>query len=243
MTRQTPAQPRHDIFTEFPATSHAGLIVRYPGDGADRLPHSFADAAERLASTFTGQAPDDALLMPFLYLYRHAIELELKYAIRFAARLRRNNGEDDPSLTAEAVSERLKKKLGHRLMPLLDELNRQLGALGQPPVPVEVRRLLERISTADQTGETFRYGPGLPDGQDHIDFPALADKLKQASDTLVGASVMLDAYEDEQSIRLEEQREFEAEYASDMLEEQREEQRALEAEYAADMRAEFEGWS
>ena len=66
MTRPSQQQPRRDIFTEFPATDHAGLIVRYAGDGANRLGHSFADAAERLASTFGGQAPDDALLMPFL---------------------------------------------------------------------------------------------------------------------------------------------------------------------------------
>lgn len=54
-------QPRRDIFTEFPASGRAGLIVRYAGDGAERLAHSFADAAERLASTFRGQALDDAL--------------------------------------------------------------------------------------------------------------------------------------------------------------------------------------
>lgn len=49
---------------------------------------------------------------------------------------------------------------------------------------------------------------------------------------------MLDAYEDDQSVLLEEQSAIEAKYAADMLEKQH----ALEAEYAADVRGEFESW-
>ena len=50
--------------------------------------------------------------MPFLYLYRHAIELDLKHAIQYAAQLRRNNGELQPELAPDAVAERLKEKHG-----------------------------------------------------------------------------------------------------------------------------------
>lgn len=223
MTRPPQLQPRRDIFTEFPATDHAGLIVRYAGKGAERLAHSFADAAERLASTFRGQAPDDAVLMPFLYLYRHAIELDLKHAIRFAARLRRINGEREESLGPDAVAERLQKKHRHRLMALVDELDGHLVDLRLSTLPKDVRRLFTLIHASDPSGESFRYGSGLSDSQDQIDFPALAAALKEAYDISSAASMMLDAYEDDQSSMLEEQR-------------------ALEAEYAADMRAEFESW-
>ncbi|WP_157973751.1 hypothetical protein [Desertihabitans aurantiacus] len=221
MTRQQP-QPRRDIFTEFPAGDRAGLIVRFP-DRTDSLGYSFADAAERLATTFRAQAPDDAMLLPFLYLYRHAIELDLKSAIRVATRLRRNNGESDPSLATKAVAERLQKKHGHRLMALLDELDGHLTALNLSTTPKDVRKLFDRISATDPTGESFRYGSGLANEQDQIDFPALAKALKYAY-TMSSASLdMMDAYEA---------------FQSDMLEEQR----AIEAEIAADMRAEFEDW-
>ena len=49
-------------------------------------------------------------LLPFLYLYRHAIELDLKRAICFAARLRRKADETDATLSVEAVTERSKNK-------------------------------------------------------------------------------------------------------------------------------------
>lgn len=218
-----PQRRRRDIFTEFPATDRSGLIVRYPGDGHGRLPHAFANAAERLARTFRGDPADDAMLMPFLYLYRHAIELELKHAIRYATALRRADGETSPELVPDAVAERLQKKHGHRLIALVDELDAHLKALHQQAIPRKVRVLLTRIAESDPAGESFRYGTGMPEGQDHIDFPALAAALKEAYNIAAVASDVLSAYED---------------FQQDMMAEAR----SIEADYAAEMRAEFEGW-
>ena len=217
-------QPRHDIFTEFPATHTAAMIVRYPHEGGDRIAFCFADAAERLASSFRGGPGDDALLMPFLYLYRHAIELDLKHAIRYAARLRRNNNEQDEKLSPSAVNTRLKDRHKHRLMALVDELDAHLKALEQQPLPADVRRLFTRISSSDPSGESFRYGSGLPEDQDSIDFPSLAAALKQAYSVCSAATDVLYAYE---------------EYQIDMLAEQH----ALDSEYAAEMRSEFADWA
>ena len=222
MVRQ-PKQVRRDIFTEFPATDRASLIVRYPRESGARVGYCFAAAADRLASTFRGSAPDDALLMPFLYLYRHALELDLKHSIRYAAQLRRGNGELDPELAPVAVEERLRRRHKHRLMALVDELDLHLKALEQDTFPSEVRRLFTRISVSDPRGESFRYGDGLPEEQDQIDFPALAEALKEAYNITSAASDVLYAYE---------------EYQRDMLEEQR----AVEAEFEAEMRQEFESW-
>lgn len=176
--------------------------------------------------------------MPFLYLYRHAIELDLKPAIRLAARLRRNNGESEESLLPDAVAERLQKKHGHRLMALVAELDGHLTALHLFTLPKDVRRLFTLVHSSDPSGESFRYGSGLPNSQDQIDFPAPAAAPKQAYDISSATSIMLNAYEDDQSVMLDEQRASEAEYAADVYEEQR----AVEAEHAADMRAEFEIW-
>src|SRR5262245_61150739 len=95
-TSPTTPSPRRDILTAFPATAYKRLIVRYAHENDGRLGSCFADAADRLASTYRGRPADDAMLLPFLYLYRHALELDLKHSIRFAARVRRTEGHADP---------------------------------------------------------------------------------------------------------------------------------------------------
>jgi hypothetical protein len=212
-------QHRRDIFTEFPAGGHDGLIVRYPDRGDGVLGWFFADAADRLAASHRGAPADDALLLPFLYLYRHAIELDLKRDIRFAAKLRRNNGEADPRLGPQAVNERLKNKHGHRLMALVDELDDHLRALQQPIFPTEVRRMFTLIATSDPRGEAFRYPGELPDSQDYIDFPKLAAALKESYRIGSAAYDALSAYEEYQRAMLAEQYHLEAEYSEDIGEE------------------------
>lgn len=208
-------QTRRDLLTQFPVTDHADLIVRWPGDDG-RLAYSFAEAAHRLARTFTGSAPDDALLMPFLYLYRHAIELELKQSIRYAARLRRNLAPGDGDLDPSAVNEKLKAKLGHRLMALADELDQHLLVLDVPVAPASVRVTLELLSSADRVGEAFRYSGSLPQSLDDVDFPALSTALAEAYGVLAAAPTMLENVEDAQEEGLSIQAELSAEFEEEM---------------------------
>jgi hypothetical protein len=86
------------------------MIVRYPTAAMARSGGSSPEAAGRLAAPHRGAPVDDTLLLPFLYLHRHAIELDLKRAVCFAARLRRKADETDPTLSVEAVTERSKNK-------------------------------------------------------------------------------------------------------------------------------------
>jgi hypothetical protein len=213
--------PRRDIFTEFPSHSYDGALIvrRYPEWDDRALGWFFAEAADRLAASHRGAPVDDTLLLPFLYLYRHAMELELKRAIRFAARLRRNNGETDSTLSAQAVNERLKIKHRHSLMALVDELDRHFRALGEPPFPAEGRRMFTLIAASDRRGEAFRYPGRLPDGQDYIDFPKLAAALKQTYRTAETALDGLSAYEQDQYEMLADQYTLEAEYSEDIGEE------------------------
>jgi hypothetical protein len=213
------SQPRRpDIFTEFPASGRDGLIVRWPDRGDDALGWFYAEAADRLAAAHTGAPVDDVLLLPFLYLYRHAIELDLKRDIRFAARLRRNNGETDPTLSAQAVNDRLKSKHRHRLMALVDELDTHLRALQEPPFPADIRRMFTLISNSDRTGEAFRYPGELPDAQDYIDFPKLAAALRQNYRTGSATYDVLSEYEEYQRAMLDEYP-VEAEYSGYISEE------------------------
>lgn len=212
-------RPRRDVFTQFPATSADSLIVRYPFEGDDRLAYSFAATADRLVSTVTGSPSDDAMLLPYLYLYRHAMELELKQAIRDAARLRRAKGESDPGLAPDALNDHLKGRIGHRLMALVEALDRHLQALDLERTPRSVRETLELISSADKMGVAFRYSGSLPDTQDNINFGALASTVQGAYQLLAAAQDVLAAFEDD----LRDFQEYEHEMRRDFEDEMRRE--------------------
>jgi hypothetical protein len=217
------------LFTLFPGTEHHRLIVRYPYDTDARLSYQFADAAGRLASTYTGQPADDAMLLPWLYLHRHAIELSLKSSIRIAVQLRRNNGEGSDNLQPEAMAKRLRKKHGHRLKPLIDELNAHLIALQLDTVPADTMAVVELLNLADPGGMAFRYSGELPNGQDFMDFPALNKALSEAYSMVGTAEDVLDHYAEGQADWLAHKQEIEAE---------------MRAEFEAEMRSAYgsEGW-
>lgn len=219
MTAAEPAKPPR-IFAAYPATTERGLIQRWGPDDNNRLSYEFAESAKRLAATHVGDSIDDVILLPFTYLYRHAIELSLKESIQFAALLRRRNGETDPSLEATAVSQRLKKKHRHSIGALVNELNVHMVALDLQEMPTETGRVLQMLAQADATGESFRYTGKLPGSHYNIDFPSLSAALADAYSITSATNDVLEAYGSSQDEWLEIQREmraeYEADYASDM---------------------------
>lgn len=169
-----PGVPPTDFFGQFPAAGTEGLIVRRPMPDLAALAYGYAEAADRLASTHKGRAPDDVILLPYLYLYRHACELTLKSAILRATYVRRVRGDADDSLQVTAVVERLKANLRHRLVALMDELDTHMLALGVERLPKSTRKVLQDLAALDPKGESFRYAEGLPDRQDYMDFTKLS---------------------------------------------------------------------
>ncbi|MDP3890496.1 hypothetical protein [Nocardioides sp.] len=226
------AQRPQDLFTTHPATSHDRLIVRYP-DNVTSVVYCFAEAAERLADSHRGQAPDDTILLPFLYLYRHAFELNLKRCIETAAATRVLGGDADPALEATEVRRRLQHDHGHRIMALFEELDSHLVALGLEAMPAKSRKLHTLLSNTDPRGESFRYPSSLPGdlgaSQDYIDFIALRKTLKDGFGLAQGALSMLEAAYETTS-----------ETYAEMTYDAREEERAIEAACEADMRREHE---
>lgn len=93
------------LFAKVPGKEYGRLIFRYPYHNDSMLAMSYHEAATRLAGTFEGQPIDDTMLLPFLTLYRQAIELRLKETIRDLAALRRRF--HDPS--NRSYSRRLSK--------------------------------------------------------------------------------------------------------------------------------------
>lgn len=115
MTPQNPEKPRRwQILDVVPETTCSRLVVKALYETDSHLAGHYADAAERLAGTFTGQAADDGILLPFLTLYRHAYELELKTCIKYWAGLRRKFVDhDDPALERKMLEDRLRKEHRH----------------------------------------------------------------------------------------------------------------------------------
>jgi hypothetical protein len=144
-----------------------------------RIARDFAAAGRRLAASHTGEPSDDEILLPMLYLYRHAIELALKEAILEATHLRRIRGEDDPQLTYKATKERLQDECGHKIAGLRDELNLQLHLLSLQPIRPDVAKHLEWINLLDWNGSELRYTNQSSYWQGDIDLPGLVSTLKE----------------------------------------------------------------
>lgn len=184
------------FLAQFPVTSNERPIVRYTFEHDGLLAYSFQTTARRVAATFTGSAPDDLLLMPYLYLYRHAIELALKDSIVYAAGVRRYRGDTDLELDPAELAKRIKnpRDLGHRLPALLDELDTHLTALDVERMPEKTDQLIRALAAADPDGQQFRYRTNPPTEQLYIDFDNLTEQLDEALGIVGAVKDVLEAF-------------------------------------------------
>lgn len=183
------------LFQSVPNTDYSRLIVRYPFQDDAVFAFSYKESADRLASTFKGDAPDDLMLLPFLTLYRQAYELQLKVIIHFLAGIRRTyGGEYGKETDATAIDLRLKKDIGHNLHKLLNELLKHYDALDLgEPFPESTKKLILLLHDADGSGTAFRYSGELPDTTEHIDFPNLVKLLNDEWNLLNGVWSWIEA--------------------------------------------------
>lgn len=173
-------EPDETLFTAHPATDRSGFIQYNEYLMSERLVAAgYADAARRLRASFRNQPWDDVMLLPFLFLWRQAIELELKANIRDLATLRRRDGEADADLTREAVNARLKnpRKVGHNLTQLVKELNVHIDMLHLEELPEPTTRVLQLLAAMDDGGTGFRYAGVLQVPSADLDFHGLATAL------------------------------------------------------------------
>lgn len=162
-----------------PATTYRNLIVRYAHRDAGDFAFFYEESAKRLASTFNGKPEDDIMLLPFLYLYRQAVELRLKSHIQYFASIRMTYVDGvTPELRDAASAEWLRKRFGHKLDRLLAEAKVHYEALSEGrPFASEMEQFVLAFHEDDATGVGFRYAGNLPDVQESADFPALVDWL------------------------------------------------------------------
>ncbi len=174
-----------------PAKRYDRLIVRYPYQSDRDYAHAYHAAAQRLASTYTGEPEDDAILIPYLLLYRHAFELQMKDMIRQLVAWRRDYGYGaSEALRPAELEEHLKNRLGHRLGAILRYVTLQYDAVEpSEPFPDSVTQVVTMLHEADKAGMAFRYSGLLPETQDNADFFDLQTALDEQFDLL---SVTLD---------------------------------------------------
>lgn len=173
--------PSAELFAVNEATSLSHLIVFDPDMSETMLAVGYDDAAQRLAASYKGEPWDDVILLPLLFLWRQAIELSMKAAIRDLCRLRRINGDSDDKLIAVNVNKRLRSsKVGHRLGALMEELKEHLSAVGGPTMPLEVQETIEQLKELDESGTGFRYANSLKVKEARINVATLTETLRHA---------------------------------------------------------------
>lgn len=184
-------QNRQSIFEVFPADKHDTLIMKWP-DHQRNIPHEFAWAAQRLTSTFRGVPEDDALLHPFLYLYRHAIETAIKELINEVAAFRRLKGERGEDVDPAKIERHHRREARHDLAILLNDLNAQMSAAEFPLLPGDVREALALLADADPKGNSFRFPTEYLD-TNRIDFSKLAAMFDGVYSMIAAGVDMVDA--------------------------------------------------
>lgn len=181
------------LFEQHPATSQSHLIQFHPWMGEYLLATGYAEAARRLAASYSAEPWDDVILLPYMFLWRQAIELVLKDAIRRLAGWRREIIVDGYDLDAAEVNDLLKSEVGHRISRLRMEVRSHLDALGRPQLPQKIERTLQILEAVDNRGTTFRYAGVLKSPGADINFESLH---KQLDDAFGICSVIVDAATD-----------------------------------------------
>lgn len=117
----------------------------------------YAAAAETTARSFLTQ-PNDGLVLPTLYLYRHSIELTLKWLIRLTARCALRCGyAGEENLRADTMDEKLQT---HNIRKLAERLNRYMGHLvgcQERSLDPDTMKVLIHLDSEDGYGDAYRY--------------------------------------------------------------------------------------
>ncbi|MFC0646296.1 hypothetical protein [Cellulomonas phragmiteti] len=176
-----------------PAPGHAlaGVVNWTPMASYGIDAHAFEEAATRLAGGWQ-DSTDDALIKVILYLYRHAIELQLKDAIHIA-----NMCVDSPYQELDKWYVRTAKHNLRELRERLVELLSRNELFPDDPVLEEDSpegRLLTELHEIDPKGDEFRFPLGwdnrasetrrarMPGGVDVVGRCVLLDVERMSAD-------------------------------------------------------------
>ncbi len=217
------------IFSHFSSNDFKNSVVHYAHLDLDSIEFGYATAAQRLGDTMNRHDSfDDLVLIPYMFLWRHAIELSLKNQLRFAIKLRAQIDVEDARLDYENVSQLLERK--HNLSSLFNRLKGQFQKLQLPWFDQEHVDAFHLLADSDTNGQSFRYAGTADNEQSHIDFGNLSDTLNKLYQHLSAGmdvleerqSLIVDEFEEESYINATELAELEAEMKADYEAELRE---------------------
>lgn len=179
------------LLSSVPNKVYERLIVSYPYRQTSDFAYFYQESAKRLASTYRGRAEDDVILLPFLFLYRQAFELQLKNIVAFLAQTRITYVDGPSHDLGQLIDpDYLKRTYGHSLHKLLQEAKKQYAALGMDePFPENVEKFVMMLHEDDGSGMAFRYAGQLPNVQEHADLP---DLVALFEDTYLMLSMVVD---------------------------------------------------
>lgn len=120
--------------SELDATWVHGVVIGGMASEADQLglAHAYAEAASDLVDAALASREPWRTCYPIFYLYRHALELYLKYALP-------------------------QRRRGHDLQALINEFEEYLHAESRGAIPAHVRGDLLTLAAMDPDGQSFRY--------------------------------------------------------------------------------------
>lgn len=171
------------LFREFEKSDQPHLGTFWWGRIAVEVPDMYREAAHRLVRTASGGEDAERVLLPVLYIYRHAVETMMKFAIAQSASLLVERGQAEPAAPA-ALAKRIQRDYRHKVRDLLGLLNDSLADLGMEPVETRAARFLDLLADIDPGGNAFRFAHQLPDIRISLDLPRLLAEFDHAYDAL-----------------------------------------------------------
>ncbi|MCC6351914.1 MAG: hypothetical protein IT202_05325 [Fimbriimonadaceae bacterium] len=139
--------------------------------GMDMKAETFATAGHLLVEAVIRGADGthpDRFVFPILYLYRHALEIELKETIRYGLRF-----------NLVAPGKATDKLLGsHSLLPLWEIAKPVIATLPGPPEDLEYAEgLLIEMHRADPDGQSLRYHRNRHGEANVVELPGVIDLI------------------------------------------------------------------
>lgn len=175
------------FFARFPSLIYRTRVVAYPFYEQAQYAIDFEWAASALAGTMAGNPEDDRLLMPVLFLYRHAFELRLKIML--------DKLDVMPEERGGQGRERPKRRTStHSLRNLLSEYMLNAQSVIGSDFPRDLKEIVDELHDLDPGGVSFRYADSSNVSEVmYIDLPLMTNRLDE---TLRALSAVQDYVED-----------------------------------------------
>lgn len=162
MSQQQDNSTLRKLNKDFGSKSMKTLVQLNPYEGMGDYGSHYRHCADRLVESHQGNPQDDAILMPFLTLYRQAYELLLKDLALCIAAHQRRFGNPSLEYSKAAMEARIgpgEKNFGHKLKKSFAWVSGEIEQLklSAEDLPPELSKAVDLLHDIDPSGTNFRY--------------------------------------------------------------------------------------